>query len=387
MTRVSVRSKMKTIYLVRHAKAVSADAGINDFKRALSKQGREDALAVCTRLKHKGVNPDILISSPADRALETAHIFAETFGYPFHDILLKEEIYEEDEYGLRELITQTDDTYNTLMLFGHEPNISQTAQYFLPDFDSEMRTSGVVGIHFEAAHWKVLESGSGTLFLFDFPIRLTPKMYKRARKALKKDVISTMESMLDHVEVEHSKRLEKIIKKTSKKLSKEMLKVLQGYQLRELARKKKEASAFDVLGSLKSPPTASHDEDQESSGKPGYVDNHSLAQPRDVAEPPVSDAVRQEETEDHTSVPDATRSSKTSNGSLPAPPPPTEANTQAEIEESAEDRPPAHDETPDKPGQKTKSSQATRSKKTTTAQATRRKRTSTKQDMTPKEDT
>ena len=95
---------MKTLYLVRHAKAISQELGVNDFKRSLSKQGRDDAVAMSKRLWKKGIAPDLLLSSPADRALETAHIFAEQFDYPVQRILLKDEIYDEDADVVRELL-------------------------------------------------------------------------------------------------------------------------------------------------------------------------------------------------------------------------------------------------------------------------------------------
>ena len=57
---------MKTLYLVRHAKAIPGDVGVNDFKRPLSKRGKDDAQAMGKRLYQKGISPDLCVSSPAD---------------------------------------------------------------------------------------------------------------------------------------------------------------------------------------------------------------------------------------------------------------------------------------------------------------------------------
>jgi phosphohistidine phosphatase len=227
--------QMKTLYLVRHAKAIPSDKGVTDFKRALTKTGKNDAQAMSERLRKKGIVPDLFISSPADRALETAHIFAHTFGYPLQKIDLKDEIYENNEETLKKVIKRIDDQYNMVMLFGHNPSLSNLANHLLYDFDAEIRISGVVGISFETSSWQDLSAESATLRLFDFPVRLTPKVYKKARKTIEHEIISTMEAILEDIDVEASRHLQKIMQKTSKKLAKQMLKVLKVSKVEKIA--------------------------------------------------------------------------------------------------------------------------------------------------------
>jgi phosphohistidine phosphatase len=241
---------MKTLYLVRHAKAVSQELGVNDFKRSLSKQGRDDAVTMSKRLSQKGIVPDLLISSPADRALETAHIFAKQFDYPVQQILLKDEIYDEDADVVREILKTLDDTSRIVMLFGHEPVLSQLAGFLLQEAQRELRTTGVCGISLDISGWQELAAHTGTLQVFDFPVRATPKAYKKARSVIAKELTGTLEDFLQHLDVETSKHLQKVIAKTSKKLAKELTKVLNASTVEDLVGGQSE-QRIDHLGKSK----------------------------------------------------------------------------------------------------------------------------------------
>ena len=86
---------MKTLFLVRHSKAVTRKANLPDFRRALVKAGEKKSTSMAKKLKKEGVLPDLIISSTANRALETAHLFAQNLDYPTHEILVKDALYNE----------------------------------------------------------------------------------------------------------------------------------------------------------------------------------------------------------------------------------------------------------------------------------------------------
>ncbi len=228
---------MKTLYVVRHGKACPASMETDDFKRPLTEEGREDAKAMAKRVRKKDIIPGLLMSSPADRALETAHIFAKKLKYPPLKILLKQGIYDEENETLREIVRAIDDSYQTVMLFGHEPALSQFAGFLLQDSDLELRKAGIIGISCAVNSWQALNKGTGRLILFDFPVRATPKMYKKARKALANDITATMEDILEGLNGQTSQHVQSIIKKTSKKFAKEMTKVLHASKIEEIASK------------------------------------------------------------------------------------------------------------------------------------------------------
>ena len=73
---------MKNLLLIRHAKSSWDDPLLSDQERPLNKRGKRDAPAMGLMLKEKGLHPDLILSSPAKRALKTAKLIAEAIDYP-----------------------------------------------------------------------------------------------------------------------------------------------------------------------------------------------------------------------------------------------------------------------------------------------------------------
>ncbi|HYQ61260.1 MAG TPA: histidine phosphatase family protein, partial [Desulfatiglandales bacterium] len=73
---------MKTLYLIRHAKSSWNYPELEDFERPLSNRGRKNALLMGTILKKLKAAPDLVISSPANRAAMTARMLADAIHYP-----------------------------------------------------------------------------------------------------------------------------------------------------------------------------------------------------------------------------------------------------------------------------------------------------------------
>jgi phosphohistidine phosphatase len=84
---------MKKLYLVRHAKSSWEDSSLDDIDRPLNGRGKNNAPEMGERLKKQGILPDLLISSPAKRAMSTAKKIAERVGYSKKEILIDENLY------------------------------------------------------------------------------------------------------------------------------------------------------------------------------------------------------------------------------------------------------------------------------------------------------
>lgn len=67
--------------LVRHSRAIQEEPGITDAERYLTSDGRALARRVAERLREHGVQPDLMVSSPLARAIQTADLLAEGMGY------------------------------------------------------------------------------------------------------------------------------------------------------------------------------------------------------------------------------------------------------------------------------------------------------------------
>lgn len=154
---------MKTLYLVRHAKAVKCNSDLPDVVRKLSKKGRNAARKMAKKLKRNGVVPDLLISSPAKRAHETACIFAKTINYPVGTIVIIEALAQEqgasNEAGLLTLVRDVDNQYQSAMIFGLDQQISGFARVLGNDFTEALPSCSVVRFDFRNRSWdKILKA-------------------------------------------------------------------------------------------------------------------------------------------------------------------------------------------------------------------------------------
>jgi phosphohistidine phosphatase len=143
---------MKTLILVRHAKSSWDDPALNDRDRPLNGRGKKDAPAMGERLAKLGLHPDLILTSPAVRALTTAELIAKALDYKRKNILVDERIYGAEPEELLKLIHALSDEVNCAMLFGHNPELSELTQAFSPAI-SHLPTCAVVEMHFEASAW------------------------------------------------------------------------------------------------------------------------------------------------------------------------------------------------------------------------------------------
>ena len=160
---------MKYLYIVRHAKSSWDDLSLGDAERPLSERGTRDAPRMAKRTKEKEVAIDRMISSPALRALSTCRIFSEVLKYPEENILIEKSLYHASEDGMLEVVHGLDDTLDTVMLFGHNPGLTDFVNSLTNEKIFNVPTSGVVACSFDVDSWKDIDWGSGKLMYFDYP--------------------------------------------------------------------------------------------------------------------------------------------------------------------------------------------------------------------------
>ena len=164
---------MKTLYLVRHAKSSWKYPRLDDFERPLNKRGRKNAPFMGSILKELKVAPDLIISSPANRAATTARIIADTIDYPLEKIRYDETIYASSEYDLLQVIQQLDDGANQAMLVSHNPAITELANSIGDTAISNIPTCGVCCINLDISSWAKIGDQRGKLKFFEFPKKHT----------------------------------------------------------------------------------------------------------------------------------------------------------------------------------------------------------------------
>jgi phosphohistidine phosphatase len=143
---------MKTLFLVRHAKSSRDDPSLPDRERPLNDRGRHDAPRMGKRLSKRGAKPDLLVSSPALRALTTAQLIADEIGYQRKNIVVDERLYASSPDDLLAVICALDDKLDRVMLFGHNPEFTELAQRLSSEI-VDMPTCAVAEFRFDAKAW------------------------------------------------------------------------------------------------------------------------------------------------------------------------------------------------------------------------------------------
>ena len=160
---------MKKLYLIRHAKSSWDNPGSTYFERPLNKRGKRDAPFIGKLLKKENVEPDLIISSPAVRALTTAEFFAKEIGYSKNKILKDENIYEAGLRELEDIVQNIPDDKTVILLFGHNPGLTHYVNHLGDKYIENMPTCSVAGIEFDVKSWKEIERDKGKIVMFEYP--------------------------------------------------------------------------------------------------------------------------------------------------------------------------------------------------------------------------
>ncbi|MFC1493801.1 histidine phosphatase family protein [Thermodesulfobacteriota bacterium] len=164
---------MKTLYLVRHAKSSWNYPKLDDFERPLNKRGRKSAPLMGEILKNLKVAPDLLISSPANRAAMTARIIADGINYPLEKIQYNEDLYLSGESILIHVIEHLEDAVKEAMLIGHNPGFTDLANYISDQRISNIPTCGVFCVDLNISSWAEIGKSCGKLIFFEFPKKIS----------------------------------------------------------------------------------------------------------------------------------------------------------------------------------------------------------------------
>lgn len=160
---------MLTLLLVRHAKSSWDDPGQTDFERPLNNRGLKDAPKMAKLIKEKGLTPDLIISSPAERALKTAIFFAEEYHFDIQNIVKQDVIYSGSVQTIFEKMKQIEDRYKTVFVFGHNPNITYIGRVLAFEFTDDFPTCGVLCIDFKTDRWSDISGFNGKMRFFEYP--------------------------------------------------------------------------------------------------------------------------------------------------------------------------------------------------------------------------
>lgn len=154
----------RKLVLIRHGEAEYLPDG-KDFSRKLTESGKNQNAFIAHKVLEKDCCPEILISSDAPRALQTAEIFAEVWDVKKNTIIQNHAIYDAPLRRLLQIVAEMDNKYQHAVIFGHNPGLSNLAEYYT-GFSFQLNTSSALVLEFETENWKEISGNSGKIILY-----------------------------------------------------------------------------------------------------------------------------------------------------------------------------------------------------------------------------
>ena len=155
---------MKSLTLLRHAKTERDSTSGRDFDRRLNERGQRDAPRMGEEIRGLGLDLDLVLSSPAARAAETAELAGLA---PRYD----QRIYDASAGELLSIVQEADDQIESLLMVGHNPGFERLASKLL-GHPVEMPTGSLVEIQLPVDQWLEAGAGAGQLIRFLKPKEL-----------------------------------------------------------------------------------------------------------------------------------------------------------------------------------------------------------------------
>ncbi|MBT8448216.1 MAG: histidine phosphatase family protein [Gammaproteobacteria bacterium] len=159
---------MPILTLVRHAKSSWKDTSLSDRDRPLNNRGKNSAPIMAERYLSRDLLPDLIISSPAQRALTTARIIAVGIGYDGDNIIQDDSLYFDGSMAMRLVIQNQQEGCEHLMLVGHNPDMTNLLNDLAGYITGNIPTCGIATLHTETP-WSNIETAHWRLLDYDYP--------------------------------------------------------------------------------------------------------------------------------------------------------------------------------------------------------------------------
>jgi phosphohistidine phosphatase len=161
---------MKTLLILRHAKSSWSHPELPDHERPLKKRGKRDAPLIGERLRTEGLVPEIIMSSTARRAQETANRVVEASGFE-GNLLLIPEFYHGNYETILELLRELPDDAECVMIVGHNPDLEEFIEELTDEY-TRLATAAMARVEVPIQRWRELrETVTGKLIDVWHPAR------------------------------------------------------------------------------------------------------------------------------------------------------------------------------------------------------------------------
>ena len=155
---------------MRHAKSSWGEASLADFERPLNERGLKAAPLVGRFMRRQKLRPELILSSPAERARQTAALVAEAARLDA-PLRYDERIYEATPARLAEVVSQVEEGVGELLLVGHNPGLEGFIE-MLAGESRRMPTAALARVALDVEKWNRVREGVGRVELFVKPKEL-----------------------------------------------------------------------------------------------------------------------------------------------------------------------------------------------------------------------
>lgn len=152
----------RNIIFYRHGKSDWSIEYPDDHERPLADKGIRSSELMGKLLTLSGQTPDLVITSSASRARQTAEISIKTGGWEC-PLKVQGILYGGNAAAIVKLLNNLDDKYRCVMLVGHEPAWSGLASFLIDGGNLRFPTACMARIEFKINSWQVLKPGLGEL--------------------------------------------------------------------------------------------------------------------------------------------------------------------------------------------------------------------------------
>ena len=148
---------MKTLLILRHGKSDWSHLGVPDDDRPLNKRGRRDAPRIGRLLLDEEMVPDLILTSPARRARETATLVAQACAFD-GEIAVWDELYPGDPADHLAVLRRQDDTHRCILLVAHNPGLESLLD-LLAGRQRRLPTAALAQVSLAIRRWSELRPG------------------------------------------------------------------------------------------------------------------------------------------------------------------------------------------------------------------------------------
>lgn len=165
---------MKTLYLLRHAKAETGDSAQLDHARPLAERGRRDAQALGEWMHQYNMLPQKVLCSSSVRTTQTLDLLSRSWQIPVA-VDISPDLYLAAAPDILQLLQQTDSRHEILLVVGHNPGLHHLCLTLTSGSQSrgmmEVRfpTCALAVISYEIEQWDMIAPAAGRLALFREP--------------------------------------------------------------------------------------------------------------------------------------------------------------------------------------------------------------------------